>query len=123
MSPFSPRRDPLKLLRKRALILLLLILVAAAIPSVWDVYKKEWESRALRVEAESMHADLTKRRSQLETDLSALRTDRGMEAAIRMQYQLARSGEKLIVIVEPPVLKAAQNKQPIMEWFNRLFRW
>ncbi|KKW19858.1 MAG: hypothetical protein UY63_C0005G0041 [Parcubacteria group bacterium GW2011_GWA2_51_10] len=118
------RRDPLRLLGRRLFLLLLLVLVVLVGTSVWSVYWKERGSKMLRTEAEAQLSDLTARRAKLEKDLATLKTDRGMEEILREQYQLARSGERLIIIVDPPKPKPnEQEPSAIMEWFGKIFSW
>ncbi|MDO8561498.1 MAG: septum formation initiator family protein, partial [bacterium] len=99
---WGQRRNPLHLIGKRLLLILLFALVVVAISGVWKVYRKEQESMTLRREAEIQLADLDKRRAQLEADIAKLKTSRGMEEVLREQYNLAKSGEQMIVIVDPP---------------------
>ena len=123
MDIFRRQRDPLRLFFKRVLILGMLVLAGVIASGVWGVYKKERDSRALRVESGTQLADLEQRRDQLGEDIASLKTDRGLEEALREQYQLAKSGEKLIVIVEPSEPKPEEKSSPVMEWFNEVFSW
>ena len=115
------RRDPLRLFGKRLLLVLLFLLVVVAISGVWKAYRKERESLSLRREAEVQLADIAKRKAQLEADITKLNTPRGMEDALREQYLLAKSGENLIIIVDPPTPTPIQATSSVMEWFQRTF--
>lgn len=69
-------------------------------------------------------ADLTKRENQLKADITNLNTDRGKEAALRQQYQMGKSGEKMIIIVNPPTPVAAPaTSTPLVQWFKNVFPW
>ena len=105
------------------MLLSLLALVIAALSGVWGIFKKERESRSLREESETKLADLEIRKGQLEANIAKLNTNRGMEEALREQYRLAKSGEGLIIIVEPSASQSAQATSTVMQWFNRAFRW
>jgi cell division protein FtsB len=96
----NQRRGAAWLLLRRLGLLVLLVLVIIAADAVWGVYKKEGESQILREHAESQREDLLKRRSQLEAEIADLKSDRGLEEALREQYSLAVEGERLIVIVD-----------------------
>lgn len=113
----------MRLIGKRLMLFLLLAAIFVAASGVLGVYKKEKESRILRMEAEARLADLASRKTQLEEDIYKLKTDRGMEEALREQYQLAKSGEGLIVIVDPPTPEPAEKTSPVMEWLSRTFTW
>ena len=123
MERFTSRRDPLRLIGKRLLLVLLLVLVIVALSGVWKVYRKAQESSVLRKEAEAQLSDLDKRRTQLEADISKLKTSRGMEEALREQYGLAKSGENVIVIVDSPAQVPAATSPSVMQWFQRTLSW
>lgn len=118
---WGQRRDPLHLFGKRLLLVLLLVLIGVAISGVWKAYRKEQESLLLRREAEIQLADLAKRKTQLEADIARLNTSRGMEDALREQYLLAKSGENLIIIVDPPTPAPVATTPSVTEWFQRTF--
>jgi cell division protein FtsB len=123
MDRFAPRHNPLRLIGRRFLLVLLLALVVIAVSGVWKVYSKAEESLALRREAEAQLADLDKRRAQLEADIAKLKTSRGMEEALREQYGLARIGERLIVIVESPAPAPVVATPSVIEWFQKTLSW
>ena len=123
MERFRQKRDPLRLIGKRLLLILLFILVVVAVSGVWKVYRKERESMALRKEAEIQLDDLSKRRTQLEADIEKLKTPRGMEKALREQYRLAKTGEHLIIIVDPPTSSPTVATSSVMEWFQKTLSW
>src|SRR3989338_4712529 len=123
MERFNQRRDPLRLLGKRLLLILLFVLVIIAISGVWKAYRKEQESLSLRQEAEIQLADIAKRRAQLEADIAKLNTTRGMEEALREQYRLAKTGEHLIIIVDSPTPATIVATSSVMEWFQKTLNW
>ena len=123
MRSFGQQSDPLRLFGKRLLVLALLALVVVVSIGVWRVYQKERESHSLRADSEVQLTDLKNRKAQLEADIARLKTDRGMEAAIREQYQLAKSGEGLIVIVDPPTPVPTEATSTVMEWFQKTLSW
>lgn len=100
----------------------MLILVAVAVRGVWGVYQKERESRQLREEAEFQLEGLEGREAALRSDLAALKSDRGMEEVLREEYELAKEGEGLIVIVEPPA-PPPQEASAASLWLHKAFPW
>ena len=109
---------------RRLGLLALFVLVIGASMGVWGVYQKEKGSRALRALAENELADLADREAQLVTDLKELKTERGMEEALRKQFALAAAGEKLIVIVEPPEPEPVAATSTVLDKIkNFLFFW
>ncbi|MEK7509567.1 MAG: septum formation initiator family protein [Patescibacteria group bacterium] len=122
MYRFEQRRDPMRLLWKRLGMVVLLVLVALGIRSVWGVYQKAQESRQLRIEAEARLDDLQQREAELRSDIAALKSDRGVEEELRERYDLAHEGEGVIVIVEPPAF--VQESHPsAFQRFKGWFSW
>lgn len=122
MVVFEKREDPIRLMKRRLLVALLLILLAVAVRGLWGVYQKEQESRKLREEAEAQLQNLKKRESGLRESISQLKSDRGVEAVLREEYELARDGEGLIVIVEPNPPPSAPEPTPFQR-FRSWFSW
>ena len=123
MERFNQRRDPLRLIGKRLFLISLFLLVGVAVSGVGKVYRKERESMSLRAEAERQLEDLSTRRVQLEEDIEKLKTPRGMEEALRERYRLAKSGENLIIIVNPPASLPIETTSSVMEWFQKTLSW
>ena len=101
----------------------LLVLVVVAADGVWEVYKKERESRELRAQAERGLSDLEMRQAQLTADIEKLESDRGVEEALREQYELAEEGERLIVIVDPSISELLEATSTIQAWMKKMFPW
>jgi cell division protein FtsB len=116
------QRDPLPTLLRRAGLLLLLVLIIVVLREVWEVYGKKTASASSRREVELKLADLEAREAALRADIAALKTERGMEEALRREYGVGKEGEGLIVIVEAPTT-------PLLEesswpaFFDRLLPW
>lgn len=119
MTTFRQRRDPARLFLRRIGTLALLVGVVIAGMSVWGVYNKEKESRTLRVQAENERAELVSREARLTSDISQLRTERGMEKALREQYAFAEEGEGLIVIVEPETREVEAATSTWQGWMHK----
>ena len=122
MHRFEQRRDPTRLMWRRLIAVALLIVLAIGIRGVWGVYKKEQESRVLRVEAEAKLADLQEREAELRATISTLRTDRGVEEQLRERYDLAKEDEGVIVIVEPPA-PPPEPRPTTFQKFKGWFSW
>ena len=122
MYRFEQRRDPTRLMWRRLIAVLLLLVVAIGVRGVWGVYKKERESREIRVEAEAKLSDLRQREAELRSDISVLRTDRGVEEELRERYDLAKKDEGVVVIVEPPA-PPPEPRPTTMQKFKSWFEW
>lgn len=94
----------------------LVIFGALAVRGVW---LKEQESRALRHEAEVQLAELREQEAHLSEHIRDLRTDRGIEEALREQYGVARAGEELVIIIESPSAAAPEPEQSVRAWVRK----
>lgn len=92
--------DPVRLLWRRVLTLVLVGLVGIGAVSVWGLYGKERESAALRAQAEHKMRTLEERFEDLSVKADVLVSERGKEAILRDTYDVGKPGEGLIVIVE-----------------------
>jgi len=117
------KSDPLRLLGRRLLLLFLAALVLSMAWGVWDIYRKNAEAALLRSQAEAQLAALSARETKLQADYSDLNSSRGMEAALRDSYAVGRSGEGMIVIVEPKQSVPAQASSTSWGWIQRAFSW
>lgn len=121
MALISQQHDPVRLLWRRLGAVLLLLLIALLLRGVWGVYVKERESRVLRLEAEGQLTDLERRENELRADIAELKTDRGIEEELRERYDLAREGEGVVVLVDPPEPEPELRPtrfQKVKEWFS-----
>jgi len=85
----------------RLALLVLAVVVVLLTRAAWNVYVKESESGAHARAAEEKVVGLEARRTVLEKKISALKTTEGIEAEIRSQFQVAKPGERMVVVVEP----------------------
>lgn len=87
---------------------------------IWGIVEKEERARADVRETEAQLASLLAREATLTTDLDALATPRGKEAALRETRGVARAGEEVIIVVpnDTPVLPP-----PSPSWWQRVLDW
>jgi len=123
MALFRERNDPLRILGRRILLVLLSLFLISVTWALWDIYRKNGEAARLRAEAEGRLADLEEEHRRLEMDIANLETTRGREATLREQYALARAGEGLIVIVEPDRTEETQASPSPWGWIAKMFHW
>lgn len=121
MVALQERNDPLRLMGRRLILAALAVAVISAAWGVWNIYRKEQESARLNAEAQAQLADLKVRQTKLGTDLDALQTDRGVEAALRQQYALGKAGEALIVIIEPKEPAPLEATSSVLQWLKDIF--
>ena len=102
-------------------VFLLLVLVGKA---TWGLYDKERESQKNLDRVEADLSGLTLREEKLEQDIARLRTPEGIESEIREQFQVARPGESMVVLVEDtkePPEQTVEERSLISKFFD-LFR-
>ncbi len=78
-------------------MLFLLVLVSKA---TWGLYAKERESQKNLGRVEAELSELQLREERLSGDIARLQTSEGIETEIRGQFQVAKPGEKMIVLVD-----------------------
>lgn len=69
--------------------------------------------------AERQYKTLEVRRSAIETNLAALATTRGQDAAVRMAFGVARPGEEVIVVVPSEAVTATAP----LSWWQKILNW
>ena len=122
MATFQQRNDPMRLMWRRVIAVILLLFVAIAVRGVWGVYNKSRESQVLKIEAEATLQDLQTREKELRADIANLKSDRGVEAELRERYDLAKEGESVVVIVDPPE-PPPEPKPTTFQRFKSWFAW
>ncbi len=121
MAIVGKRSDPVRLFARRLALLVLFIVVLAALSALWDVYKKEHESRVLKDQAEAQLYNLSMQQEHLSAEITRLDTTRGKEEMLRENYEMAKSGENMIVIIDPPAPAPTEaTSSPISRWMHRL---
>ncbi len=121
MKSWRGSSDPLRLMGKRIVVALLAVAVVIACGAVWNIYRKNKEAVYLRQQAEAQLADLKGRQERLFEQYETLKTERGLEQALREQYAVGAAGEELIVIVEPPEPEPVQATSSVMQWIRDVF--
>jgi hypothetical protein len=70
-------------------------------------------------ESKAQAASLAERKTELESQLDALKSPRGQDAAIRTAFGVARPGEEVIIVVQPT--STAPTTTP--SWWSQHFGW
>ena len=120
MREYEQRYTPARLLGRRALLLLFFVVFLAALRGTWDVYWKERTTRQDRRQAEQSLTELKARESKLATKVAQLKTDQGVEAELREQYDVGKPGEQLIVLVDPTTDASSTGATQGRHWWSWL---
>lgn len=96
--------------------------------SVYERYQVEKMMRERREAAETELAELQERYERLESEIDYLSGARGVEEEIRQQFDVARPGEQVVVLVGaeavPTVAATSSDSLPEAAWYEfwRLWR-
>ena len=100
MRELEQRRHPIYVLSLRLFTVAVLLVAFGLVRGVWSIYQKEQETSNGRMEAEQQLADMKRREIALHSDIVRLRSAEGIEAALREQFDMAKEGEGVVIIVD-----------------------
>lgn len=87
------------------------------------MYDKERETGLITAQKQAILDELKSREASLTAELDRLKTVRGIEQELREKYEVAKEGEKVIVLVEPPKVAAAVAEEGgFWHWLKNLFK-
>ena len=122
MREFQRKRKMWRLLYSRVVLLVLLIALVFLLKQSWDAYGREREGTANLLRAQEELAALQARSSLLEAKLTRLKAPEGIEAEIREQFQVAKPGERMVVVLENKTV-AEDVSEPSQSFVSRLFEF
>lgn len=100
MREFSRKRQIWKKLYSIPFIIILFIILFFLVKGVWGIFKKSQYSERQKAAVESELVELQQKKQSIEERIHRLQTETGKEEEVRSKFDVAREGEKLIVIVE-----------------------
>lgn len=106
-------------LRQGILIGILLLVIFWLLSLIWGLAGKARVAVNEAHNVERQYQTLEERKVSLEANLSALKTERGQDSAIRTTFGVARPGEEVVVVV-PPV--PATTTTPL-SWWQKILGW
>ena len=109
MRELEQRRHPIYILSLRLFTIAILLIAFALVRGVLSIYHKEQETWGGRMEAERQLADMKQREVSLRSDIVRLQSPDGMEAALREQFDMAKEGEGVIIVIDRDKTSAQQN--------------
>ena len=99
MFNFREKRIFERILYSKAMLGALSILFFFALSAVWGVYEKYHEAKRNKDTARAEQESMTERVRSLESEVTLLKTDRGIEKKIREEFGFAKEGEGVILII------------------------
>ena len=122
MLDFHERRRLKRTLYSKGVALLLLLLIFVLARGVWGVYSKEREAVRTAAQRAAELQELRAREVALAAELERVSTPRGVEGELREKYDLAKPGESMIVLIEPPAEKEKKTEvRGFWPWLKNFF--
>ncbi len=124
MFDFHQKRKLKAALQSRVTWVIILIAAFFMMLSAYDRYLIAREMSERRLEVEHEVEALRERKMELEADVEYLSHDRGIEAEMRRQFDIAREGEQVVIIVEDEALPeettgtATATSSPVRPWYR-----
>ncbi len=118
MREFEQRRHPARLLGKRLITVVLFIALLLAVKGAWGVYDKKQETDRLRTEAEAKMSELSERSEALSETVAKLKTEEGIEAELRRQFEVGKEGEGVIIVMDGEPIVAETPTSTV--WWKKL---
>jgi len=87
------------------------VLVVVVLAMLWNAFERYTIADAMgdrRALVEQEAAQLELRKAALETEVEYLRDERGIESAMRRQFDIALPGEEVVVILEDQSIEVIQ---------------
>ena len=103
MSIFFKKRRNRRWIYSPIVLIILAIVLFFVLRAFWDVYKKESLSLNNLNQTQADLDRLTAREKNLAQSIDYLKTDKGVESAIRSKFRLAKDGESIAVLVDDGV--------------------
>ena len=122
MFDFYERRRIKQWLYSWPFLIVLIITSIFLAHGVWGVYQQERLTRVIKNQRLTHLEELEIREDALQEEINRLNTERGIEEEIRQKFEVAKEGEGVIVIVEPPLNGSEADKEAHISIFNRLSR-
>ena len=95
--------QPVRKLYSKPVLILLIIIIVLLAKGTWGVYQKVQESSKNAALVKIELANLEKRKELLEKETQKLKSQEGIEEAIRKKFQVSKEGERVLVVVDKPL--------------------
>lgn len=102
MLNYTEKRKIRTIIYSPAVVVVLLLLLVVTGRAAWGMYGKYREATAKQAEAEREWEKMSIREKELQSAISRLSHERGIEEEIREKYMVAKEGEQVIVVTDVP---------------------
>ena len=101
----------------------LALLVGLLGSTVWSAYTKDRDTRLKRDKQVMELEALNTRATALDEEIERLSSERGREEEIRSKFEVAKEGERVIVIVNPIEEKEEAEREAQPNFWQRILSW
>lgn len=126
MKDFQQRKKVRRMAASRAAFLALIIVAVLLIRGAYGVFLKERETSQDLVKTKESLAAADARSQELTLSIETLKTEQGLEKEIRDRFSVAKSGEEIVLIIDPKVEEKLVQEEAslwirIRDWFKNVF--
>lgn len=105
-------------------LFVMFVVVVLLARGTWGIYMKERESRHNAAQVQEELQALKERRDSLLEETNELKTEQGVEKALREKFQVSKANEKVIVIVdEKEKEEVPQEKGVFGAFWSKMTGW
>ena len=109
MFDFHQKRKLKSVFGSRVTQVIILVVAFFILLSAYDRFLIAREMAERRAAVESEIASLEERREILETEVQYLSNERGIESEMRRQFDIAREGEQVVIILEDEKVESSES--------------
>ncbi|MDQ3089661.1 MAG: septum formation initiator family protein [bacterium] len=101
-------------------LILLLVLVLLTVRGTWQVLEKRAESIKYVEALEERSKILEERKRELDEEVDYLETEAGIDEEIKERFNVAKMGEKVVIIVDPKPIATTTLSEDV-PWYKRFW--
>ncbi len=116
MIDFQQKRKIKKAVYSKLSLVVLVVFILFLLHSTYGIYVKERFSAKNLASVQKDYDNLKSREEMLNSEISRLQTEEGMEEDIRNKFSVAKPGEELVVIVDKESSTTEKENEVISFW-------
>ena len=120
MREFKDKRKRKEKLYSFWSVLALFIVFLFLVRGVWNIYQKEKESANLDSDSRAKLESLNSQADQLNSNISKLSTDAGIDEELRQKYGVVKPGEEMIVVVPQDATTSTSTPSGFSKFFDKI---
>jgi len=126
MKDFQQRKKVRQMIASRAVFVILVVVTGLLVQGAYGVLQKKRDTNQDLVKAKQSLVMAEARKQDLTVSIETLKTPQGLEREIRDRFSVAKSGEEIVLIVDPkaevkPELERVSVWQKLWEWIKNIF--